>query len=32
MLNVDHMIDSIDDAGAAFRSEPAVPPNTTMSV
>jgi len=32
MLNVDHIFDSVDDAVAAFRSEPAVPPNTSMSV
>ena len=32
MLNVDHIFDSVDDAVAAFRSEPAVPFNTSTSL
>ncbi len=31
MLNVDHIYDSVDDAVAAFRSEPAVPPISSPS-
>ena len=32
MLNVDHIFDSVDDAVAAFRSEPAVPFHTSTSL